>query len=100
MSSRQVVNEVGIPKGLHIPHSRPWLKKGFVKLDNFKKSPRKGQYAYLLTPKGIREEALLTHSLIARKREECKLLRAEINALEGEVRPEAEAAQSLRGIKQ
>ena len=61
------------------------VKKGFVKLGNFKNNPRKGQYAYLLTPKGIREKSLLTHRFIGRKRQEFDALRAEIESLEEEV---------------
>ena len=60
------------------------VEKGFVKLSNFNKSQRKSQYAYLLTPKGIREKSLLTHSFIMRKHEEFELLKAEIKALEEE----------------
>lgn len=38
----------------------------------------------LITPKGIREKSLLTHSFIKRKREEFKVLKAEIKNLEEE----------------
>ena len=76
------------------------VEKGFVKLGNFKKSPRKGQYAYLLTPKGIREKSLLTHSFIERKREEFEVLKAEIKALEEEAGLTAEATPAPRGGKQ
>jgi len=37
-----------------------------------------------LTPKGIREKSLLTHSFIERKREEFEVFKAEIKALEEE----------------
>jgi hypothetical protein len=76
------------------------VEKGFVKLGNFKKNPRKGQYAYLLTPKGIREKSLLTHSFIERKREEFDALKAEIKALEEEAGLAVEAMPSSRGGKQ
>ena len=39
-------------------------------IENFKKNQRKGKYAYLLTPKGIREKSILTHNFIKRKRKE------------------------------
>jgi len=76
------------------------VDKGLVKLGNFRKNPRKGQYAYILTPKGIREKSLLTHNFIERKREEFEVLRSEIKALEEEAGHIAEAMQSLRGGKQ
>ena len=71
----------------------------FVKLGNFKKNPRKGQYAYLLTPKGIREKSLLTHSFIERKRVEFDALKAEIKALEEEAGLAAESTPSSIGSK-
>lgn len=84
MSTRQVAQEVGISNGSAYYVVTALVEKGFVKLGNFKNSSRKGQYAYLLTPKGIREKSLLTHSFIERKREEFEVLRAEIQALEEE----------------
>ena len=68
-----------------------------MKLGNFKISPRKGQYAYLLTSKGIREKSLLTHSFIERKRQEFKSLKAEIQALEAEAGLADGAITSPRG---
>ncbi|MDE1132065.1 MAG: MarR family EPS-associated transcriptional regulator [Ascidiaceihabitans sp.] len=84
MSTRQVAQEVGISNGSAYYVVTALVEKGFVKLGNFKNSSRKGQYAYLLTPKGIREKSLLTHSFIERKRKEFEVLRAEIQALEEE----------------
>ena len=84
MSTRQVADEVGISNGSAYYVLTALVGKGFVKLGNFKNNPRKGQYAYLLTPKGIREKSLLTHSFIERKRQEFKDLRVEIQALEHE----------------
>ena len=84
MSTRQIADGVGISNGSAYYVLTALVEKGFVKLGKFQKSPRKGQYAYLLTPKGIREKSLLTHSFIARKREEFEVLSAEIKALEEE----------------
>ena len=84
MSTRQVAQEVGISNGSAYYVVTALVEKGFVKLGNFKNSSRKGQYAYLLTPKGIREKSLLTHSFIERKRKEFEVLGAEIQALEEE----------------
>ena len=100
MSTRQVADEVGISNGSAYYVLTALVEKGFVKLGNFKKNPRKGQYAYLLTPKGIREKSLLTHSFIARKRGEFEALKAEIKALEEEAGLAVEAAPSSRGGKQ
>jgi len=97
MSTRQVADEVGISNGSAYYILTALVEKGFVKLGNFKKNPRKGQYAYLLTPKGIREKSLLTHSFIERKREEFKILRVEIRALEEEPGLIAETVRSPQG---
>ena len=85
MSTRQVADEVGISNGSAYYVLAALVEKGFVKLENFKRNPRKGQYAYLLTPKGIREKSILTHSFIERKRQEYADLKTEIEALEQEV---------------
>ena len=100
MSTRQVADEVGISNGSAYYVLTALVEKGFVKLGNFKKNPRKGQYAYLLTPKGIREKSLLTHSFIERKREEFEVLKAEIKALEEEAGLAAEVTPAPRGGKQ
>ena len=100
MSTRQVADEVGISNGSAYYVLTALVEKGFLKLGNFKKNPRKGQYAFLLTPKGIREKSLLTHSFIERKREEFELLKAEIRALEEEAGAVVEATLTPRGSKQ
>ena len=99
MSTRQVADEVGISNGSAYYVLTALVGKGFVKLGNFKNNPRKGQYAYLLTPKGIKEKSLLTHSFIERKRLEFKDLRAEIQALEHEAGLATKAAAAPRGKK-
>ena len=100
MSTRQVADEVGISNGSAYYVLTALIEKGFVKLGNFRKNSRKGQYAYLLTPKGIREKSLLTHSFIERKREEFELLKTEIKALEEEAGLTAEGAPTPKGGKQ
>ena len=85
LSSRQVANAVGISNGSAYYLLTALVEKGFVKLENFKNNSRKGRYAYLLTPRGIREKSLLTHRFIERKRQEFEELRLEIEALEKEM---------------
>ena len=100
MSTRQVADQVGISNGSAYYVLTALVEKGFVKLGNFKKNPRKGQYAYLLTPKGIREKSLLTHSFIERKREEFEILKLEIRVLEEEAGLVSDATPATRGSKQ
>ena len=82
MSSRQVAEAVGISNGSAYYVLTALVEKGLVKLENFKKNPQKNRYAYLLTPKGIREKSILTHNFIVRKRKEYENLKKEIEALE------------------
>ena len=97
LSTRQMADEVGISNGSAYYVLTALAEKGFVKLGNFKNSPCKGQYAYLLTPKGIREKSLLTHSFIERKRQEFAVLKAEIKALEAEAGLAVEATRAPKG---
>ena len=62
------------------------VEKGFVKLGNFARNPKKGKYAYLLTPSGLREKTILTKSFIVRKRAEYEEMKLEIEALEYELK--------------
>ena len=84
-STRQIADQVGIANGSAYYIITALIEKGYVKLENFAKSSRKGQYAYLLTPKGIREKSLLTHRFIKIKKREYEFLMSEIKALEEEV---------------
>jgi EPS-associated MarR family transcriptional regulator len=84
MSSRQVAKAVGISNGSAYYVLTALIEKGLIKIGNFKKNPRKGQYVYLLTPKGIREKSILTHNFIERKRKEYISLKDEIETLEEE----------------
>lgn len=93
ISTRELAAAVGISNGSAHYVVTALLGKGLIKLSNFAKNPRKTPYAYLLTPKGIREKSLLTHSFIERKREEFEVLQAEIKALEEEAGLAAEATR-------
>ena len=99
MSSRQIADTVGIANGSAYYVLTALVEKGFVKLGNFKNNPRKGQYAYLLTTKGIREKSLLTHRFIGRKRQEFEALRAEIESLEEETGLAKDLSSSGGSIK-
>lgn len=99
MSTRQVADKVGISNGSAYYVLTALVEKGFVKLGNFKKNPRKRQYAYLLTPRGIREKSILTHSFIDRKRQEFEDLKAEIQVLEEEAGLAPEAITSSTAKK-
>lgn len=52
--------------------------KGLIKINNFKKSPNKLHYIYILTPKGISEKTKLTLNFMKRKMQEYEDLKKEI----------------------
>ena len=64
---------------------RALIVKGQVKTRNFRMSPNKLRYAYLLTPGGIEEKARLTGGFLQRKLAEHEALQAEIEALQREL---------------
>ena len=91
ISPWQMVDEVGNSNGSTYYALTTFLEKGLVKLSNLKRNPHKDQYAYLLTPKGIQEKSLLTHSFIEREREEFEVLKAAITTLKEEAALVSEA---------
>lgn len=60
---------------------RALVAKGFVKLENFYKNPRKLGYIYVLTPAGLAHRVGLTERFLQRKLREYEALRSEIEAL-------------------
>ena len=85
MSTRQIASRIGISNGSAYYCLTELLKKGLLKLGNFKASQHKGRYAYILTPRGIREKVLLTAKFLERKHKEFEELKREIDMLEDEV---------------
>ena len=82
LTSREVAKKVGISNGSAYYLLTSLIDMGFIKLSNFKDSSQKIKYSYLLTPKGIREKALVTNEFLVRKKQEYELLKKEINELE------------------
>ena len=52
--------------------------KGLIKINNFKKNPKKINYLYLLTPKGITFKARITLSFMKKKMNEYDELKKEL----------------------
>ncbi len=53
-------------------------EKGLIKIQNFKKNPKKLNYVYVLTPKGITEKTKLTINFMKRQMEEYDKLKSEL----------------------
>ena len=70
MTQRSLANEVGINVSSINFCLKALVEKGWIKMGNFSKNPDKLSYAYLLTPTGVAEKAVLTQGFLQRKKVE------------------------------
>ena len=75
INQRQLAQHAGISLGQVNYILKSLLDRGLVKMGNFRKSPHKIGYAYLLTPKGIQAKSRLAVRFITSKLEEYDSLR-------------------------
>tara|TARA_B100001123_G_C15325510_1_gene1029396 strand:+ start:410 stop:739 length:330 start_codon:yes stop_codon:yes gene_type:complete len=77
-TQRQLANELGFSLG-KLNYCLKALKgKGLIKIKNFKKNPKKINYFYALTPKGIAAKTKLTINFMRLKMSEYDELKKEI----------------------
>ncbi len=86
MSQRGLARAMGVSLGKANYCLRALMKKGLVKLENFRNNPDKRQYAYLLTPAGMEEKTRITMGFLKRKVAEYEALEKEIEQLRGELK--------------
>jgi EPS-associated MarR family transcriptional regulator len=86
MSQREMAKALGISFGGINYCLNALIEKGLVKIHNFSRNQNKFGYAYLLTPRGISEKAVLTGNFLKRKLQEYDALKSEIKALKLEIR--------------
>ena len=84
IGQRKLAEALGVSLGKTNFCLNALLGKGLVKMENFRTSTRKLNYAYLLTPSGIAAKAALTQRFLKRKMEEYEALKAEIEQLKQE----------------
>tara|TARA_A100001011_G_scaffold373187_1_gene432339 strand:+ start:587 stop:910 length:324 start_codon:yes stop_codon:yes gene_type:complete len=77
-SQREMAKSLGFSLGKLHYCIQALKKKGLVKINNFKKNPKKMNYAYILTPKGIRQKTKLTLNFMVRKMKEYDELKNEL----------------------
>lgn len=77
-SQREMAKSLGFSLGKLNYCIQALKKKGLVKINNFKKNPQKINYAYILTPKGIKQKTKLTLNFMVRKMKEYDELKKEI----------------------
>ena len=85
LSQRMLAEHLGMSLGKTNYCIRALIEKGWIKARNFHNSEHKLAYAYVLTPKGIRQRAATTLAFLKRKRAEYVALEQEIKRLEAEV---------------
>jgi len=79
ISQRELARELGLSLGKVNYCLKAFIAKGFVKVDNFRRSDNKRAYAYLLTPRGIEEKARVTMQFFRRIEAEYEMLKREIH---------------------
>ena len=82
LSQRDLASELGFSLGKLNYCLKALKEKGFIKIKNFQKNPRKLNYIYVLTPKGISEKTRLTYNFMKRKLHEYEELKREIANLD------------------
>ena len=86
MTQRQLAKELNVSLGKTHYLIKSLIDVGWVKLDNLRRSSNKWGYAYLLTPSGIIEKAVITAQFLTRKQQEYSDLQLEIQQLQEEVK--------------
>jgi MarR family transcriptional regulator, temperature-dependent positive regulator of motility len=84
LSQREVATSLGMSLGKVNYCLKALIGKGFVKVENYRKSNNKLAYFYLLTPSGITAKAELTRDFLSLKMREYDELRVEIERLQQE----------------
>ena len=77
-TQRELAEQLGFSLGKLNYCLKALQSKGLVKIENFKKNPKKINYIYVLTPKGISERTKLTINFMKRKMKEYDELKKEI----------------------
>jgi len=78
LTQRDLADQLGFSLG-KLNYCLKELKiKGFIKMNNFKKSKNKMKYIYILTPGGIAAKTKLTINFMKRKMQEYNELKKEI----------------------
>ena len=77
-SQRKLAEDLGFSLGKLNYCLKALQEKGLIKIKNFKKNPKKINYIYVLTPKGITEKTKLTINFMKRKMKEYDELKYEL----------------------
>ena len=78
-TQRELAEQLGFSLGKLNYCLKALHAKGLIKMQNFKKNPKKINYIYVLTPKGITEKTKLTINFMKRKMNEYDELKKELD---------------------
>lgn len=90
-NQRDLAQRLGVSVGKINYCLRAAIDRGWVKVNNLRRSDNKLAYAYLLTPSGALAKMKLARAFLERKEREFELLQAEISALREELHGEPPA---------
>jgi|TARA_B100000315_G_C14482909_1_gene543771 EPS-associated MarR family transcriptional regulator len=79
LTQRDLAEELGFSLGKLNYCLRELKNKGFIKMNNFRKSKQKIKYIYVLTPGGISAKTKLTINFMKRKMKEYDELKKELD---------------------
>ena len=68
-SQRQIAQQTGLSIGKVNYCLKALIDIGFIKIDNFNNSNNKLNYAYILTPEGIKKKTAITKQFIIKKKQ-------------------------------
>ena len=96
LTQRQLSEALGVSLGKTNYVLKSLIDVGWVKLDNFQRSDNKWGYAYLLTPMGVAEKAVITVRFLKRKKQDYDDLQKEIAQLQKEVQLQQDLQQEIQ----
>lgn len=94
-SQRRIADELGVSLGRVNYCLQALIRKGLVKVNNFRGSTNKRAYLYLLTPRGIEERARVTARFLRVKLDEYEILKRELE----ELQREASQVAAAKGVR-
>lgn len=99
LTQRELANELGVSLGKAHYCMKALIDKGLVKMGNFSHNQKKLDYAYHLTPSGIKSKAILTAHFLECKAAEYAILKSELEKYENDIK-QIEQSKKLRIVEE
>ena len=84
-SQRNLASGLGVSVGKVNYCLRALIARGWIKVNNFRRSDNKWAYVYLLTPSGVAAKVRLTKEFLEKRERDFESLHAEIEQLKSEL---------------